>query len=224
MTPNKEDYLKAILELTTTETQLVSNKQIATALDVSAASVTEMVAKLLKEGYVVHVPYRGVQLTPTGEREAYRLVRKHRLWEVFLVEKLGFSWRDHRVHEEAERLEHASSDHFIDRLEILLNFPTECPHGGRIPDKNGNIVRENRLRFHDVAVGERFVIARVTDEPALLDYLQKHQIEVGKPYTLIDKDSYDESLTICDDAGTLTRMSNNASSKLFIDYLTNKPT
>ncbi|MEG0678352.1 MAG: metal-dependent transcriptional regulator, partial [Carnobacterium sp.] len=134
MTPNKEDYLKIIYELGGTEKK-INNKEIVKRLGVSAASVSEMMSKLLKEGYIERLPYQGVELNEKGLRKASTLIRKHRLWEVFLVEHLGYSWNE--VHAEAEVLEHVSSIELTNRLENYLNFPKICPHGGMIPEKNG---------------------------------------------------------------------------------------
>lgn len=120
MTPNKEDYLKMIYELGGNNKK-VSNKQLVTRLMVSAASVSEMVTKLLKEGFVEHVPYQGIQLTQAGLQKASALVRKHRLWEVFLVNYLGYAWNE--VHEEAEVLEHVTSIELARRLDKYLISP-----------------------------------------------------------------------------------------------------
>ena len=124
MTPNREDYLKIILELGG-DTTKVNNKQIVSSLDVSAASVSEMISKLVKEELVEHSPYQGVQLTASGLQKASSLIRKHRLWEVFLVEHLDYSWNE--VHDDAEVLEHVTSEHLADHLENYLNHPEHCP-------------------------------------------------------------------------------------------------
>ncbi len=133
MTPNREDYLKIILELGG-DTTKVNNKQIVSSLAVSPASVSEMISKLVKEQLVEHSPYQGVQLTETGLQKASSLIRKHRLWEVFLVEHLDYSWNE--VHDDAEVLEHVTSEQLADHLEDYLNHPMHCPHGGIIPKKN----------------------------------------------------------------------------------------
>ena len=153
MTPHKEDYLKVIVELGGTN-ELVNNKQIGKALSVSPASVTEMSSKLLKEGYISHIPYQGVQITEKGLLIANKLIRKHRLWEVFLADKLGFDWTE--VHEEAELLEHVSSDFLIDRLDAYLGFPKYDPHGGVIPDKDGRI-EEIRQPTYDGIVSRQTI-------------------------------------------------------------------
>lgn len=130
MTPNKEDYLKAIYKLGG-DTHLISNKDIAHKLKVSAASTTEMVNKLVTDDYVIYQRYKGARLTEKGIDFAERLVRTHKIWEVFLVKSLGFSPKD--VHAQAEVLEHASSPELMDRLATFLDDPTHCPHGEIIP-------------------------------------------------------------------------------------------
>lgn len=130
MTPNKEDYLKAIYKLGGSH-QLISNKSINRMLNISAASTTEMINKLVTEGYVEYVRYKGARLTLKGVSFAERLVRTHKIWEVFLVQSLGFS--PDEVHAQAEILEHASSTELIERLSVFLDDPTHCPHGEIIP-------------------------------------------------------------------------------------------
>lgn len=141
MTPNREDYLKLILELGGDQQQ-ISNKQIVSGLAISAASVSEMISKLVKEGLVKHTPYQGVQLTTAGLEKASSLIRRHRLWEVFLVEHLNYSWNE--VHDDAEVLEHVTSDTLAHRLEIYLNHPEYCPHGGMIPKETQTIHEKKR--------------------------------------------------------------------------------
>ena len=158
MTPHKEDYLKVIMELGG-DKQLVNNKQIGQALSVSAASVTEMSVKLLKDGLISHIPYQGVQITEKGQLIANKLIRKHRLWEVFLSEKLDFNWDE--VHEEAELLEHVSSDRLVDRLDAYLGFPKYDPHGGVIPDKEGRIEVYESKPLTELEVGTQIGRAHV---------------------------------------------------------------
>src|SRR5690606_6707632 len=115
----------------------VSTNSIATAMDSKPSSVTDMVQKLAEKELVSYIKYQGVLLTNTGKKAAISIIRKHRLWEVFLVEKLNFSWDE--VHDIAEQLEHINSEKLIDELDKFLEFPTEDPHGDPIPDKNGEL-------------------------------------------------------------------------------------
>ena len=130
MTPNKEDYIKVIYKLGGSE-KIISNKSIASTLHVSGASTTEMMNKLVKSEMIEYIPYQGAKLTKNGIRVAKELIRNHRIWEVFLVKTLGFEKSE--VHEQAELLEHVSSEELIARLSRFLDTPTHCPHGSEIP-------------------------------------------------------------------------------------------
>src|SRR5690606_12234903 len=133
-TPAAQDYLKAIYKLSRGRAP-ASTSSIAARLHVAAASVTGMLKRLAERGFVEHVPYYGARLTEAGEREALRMIRRHRVLESFLVERLGYRWDE--VHEEAERLEHAASDELIDRMAGVLGEPREDPHGSPIPEAGG---------------------------------------------------------------------------------------
>lgn len=183
MTPNREDYLKLILELGGDQKK-INNKQIVSGLDVSAASVSEMISKLLKEGLVEHSPYQGVQLTETGLASASALIRKHRLWEVFLVEHLHYSWNE--VHDDAEVLEHVTSETLASRLEAYLDHPRYCPHGGMIPEQGELIHEGEKNTMSSYPVGTKIRIARVLDERELLDYLVSIQLNIHEEYEIID--------------------------------------
>ncbi|HLR91598.1 MAG TPA: metal-dependent transcriptional regulator [Atopostipes sp.] len=195
MSPSKEDYIKIIHGLKG-EDNVVSNKDIANKLSVSAASVTDMISRLVKEGMLNHYPYKGVQLTEDGVRAANQLIRKHRVIEVFLYEKLGFTWDE--VHEEADRLEHASSDKFIERLDDFLNNPKYDPHGGLIPNADGTIDTDKNelLYLSDLNIGDRFLVREVSDNEDLLHYLHEKSFSLNKRYTLLDADSYDGTIKI----------------------------
>ena len=131
-----EDYLKAVYALTE-RGEPASTSALAEALDIQPASVTGMIKRLDETGFVEHVPYRGVRLTETGSREALRIIRRHRVLETYLSDRLGYSWDD--VHHEAERLEHAASDELIDRMAAALENPSHDPHGAPIPTRAGEI-------------------------------------------------------------------------------------
>lgn len=197
MSPSKEDYIKTIYSLNGAY-EIVSNKDIANRLAVSAASVTEMNSRLVKENLVSHFPYKGVQLTETGIRTANLLTRKHRLWEVFLYEKLGFQWDE--VHIEADRLEHASSNKLIERLSEFLGNPQYDPHGGIIPNADGTVDEEAvpLIALDELEPDLYFLVKEVLDDEELLNYLYAKGFELNKVYKLIAKDAYDGTVTILD--------------------------
>ncbi|XIL29954.1 metal-dependent transcriptional regulator [Enterococcus faecium] len=215
MTPNREDYLKIILELGG-DTTKVNNKHIVSSLDVSAASVSEMISKLVKEELVEHSPYQGVQLTASGLQKASSLIRKHRLWEVFLVEHLDYSWNE--VHDDAEVLEHVTSEHLADHLENYLNHPEHCPHGGSIPKKEEVVHEERRQTLESYPVGTKVRIARVLDEKELLDYLVTIDLNINEEYEIVDIAAYEGPITIQNDRKKIP-VSFKAASTIFVDKI-----
>ncbi|MEG3015177.1 MULTISPECIES: metal-dependent transcriptional regulator [Carnobacterium] len=215
MTPNKEDYLKIIFELGGAHAK-INNKQIVTGLNVSAASVSEMMSKLLKDGYVEHTPYQGVQLTDAGLLKAGILIRKHRLWEVFLVEHLGYSWN--QVHDEAEVLEHVTSGTLADRLENYLEFPEICPHGGVIPDKDGTIVEQTLPTLIEAKVNEMIELKRVLDDRELLDYLVAAGLKIGDRCSVYEVGAYEGPITLIKDDKKI-QISYKAACNMFIQIL-----
>ena len=215
MTPNREDYLKIILELGG-DTTKVNNKQIVSSLDVSAASVSEMISKLVKEELVEHSPYQGVQLTASGLQKASSLIRKHRLWEVFLVEHLDYSWNE--VHDDAEVLEHVTSEHLADHLENYLNHPEHCPHGGSIPKKEEVVHEERRQTLESYPVGTKVRIARVLDEKELLDYLVTIDLNINEEYEIVVIAAYEGPITIQNDRKKIP-VSFKAASTIFVDKI-----
>lgn len=181
MTKSKEDYLKIIYEAGLRNEE-VNNKYIMKELGVSAASVSEMLKKLEKEGYVEYIPYRNIVITEKGIRKAAVLVRKHRLWEVFLIRHLGYSWGE--VHEEAEQLEHVTSDKMIDRLDQFLNYPDVCPHGGKIPRDDLEDVKMQLYPLNTFLVGQTCKIMRVPEDKEMLEYLYQLGISIGDEYVI----------------------------------------
>ena len=145
-----EDYLKAIYSLGESG-EAASNSAIADALEVQPASVTGMVKRLAESGYLEHVPYRGVKLTGEGTREALRILRRHRILETYLTERLGYRWE--RVHQEAERLEHAASEELIERMAAALENPSHDPHGAPIPTSSGEIGATDSLHSGRAGTG-----------------------------------------------------------------------
>jgi DtxR family Mn-dependent transcriptional regulator len=156
-----EDYLKAIYGLSGCS-ESVSTSAIADALDIQPASVTGMVKRMAEWGLLEHLPYKGVVLTEPGTREALRVLRRHRILETYLCERLGFSWDD--VHDEAERLEHAASDHLIEQMATALGSPSHDPHGSPIPTPSGDIEDTVLSTLADARPGARLVIRSVRDE------------------------------------------------------------
>lgn len=161
LSPSVEDYLKAIYGLCETG-DAASTSAIAGALEVQPASVTGMVKRLAEAGLLEHVPYRGVRLTKGGTREALRVLRRHRILETYLCERLGYAWDD--VHGEAERLEHAASDELIEKMAAALEFPRHDPHGAPIPTSAGDIESTDPATLADARPGERVRIRAVRDE------------------------------------------------------------
>jgi DtxR family Mn-dependent transcriptional regulator len=177
------DYLKAIWELAVESGDVASTKGVAERLSVSAASVSNMFARLQEMGLVEHERYRGATLTERGKREALRLVRRHRLIETFLLEHLGYPWQE--VHEEAERLEHAVSDGFTERLAEFLGHPDHDPHGGPIPSPEGVLEADDSFPLSEAVAGRRLRISKVRDEDAeMLDYLGDRNLVPGRLLTV----------------------------------------
>jgi DtxR family Mn-dependent transcriptional regulator len=181
-----EDYLKAIFSLTE-RGEPASTSAVAQALDVQPASVTGMVKRLAESGLMEHVPYRGVRLTPRGAKEALGIIRRHRILETYLVERLGYSWED--VHAEAERLEHAASDRLIDRMAHALEDPSHDPHGAPIPTSAGEIETTDFVTLADTPLGRSVHIRAVADEdPARLRYLESKGLLPGVRLRVLDRE------------------------------------
>ncbi len=213
MTPNKEDYLKAIYKLGGSE-ELINNKQIADALKIAPASVTEMLGKLSRDGLIRYEPYKGSRLTPEGLRLAISLVRGHRLWEVFLMRHLGYSWSE--AHEDAELLEHITPPRLISRLDRFLNYPAYCPHGSAIPHTDG-LVQSIPVRTLDqLTEGETTHVRRVTEEKDLLDYLQVLGIQIGGTLKVISVGAYEGPVTL-DLEGREIQISYKAACQIYVD-------
>lgn len=195
MSPNREDYLKMIFELGG-DTKKVSNKQILGGLNVSAASVSEMISKLVDEHYVNHIPYQGIQLTKKGIKAAALLIRKHRLWEVFLVKELHYAFNT--VHPEAEVLEHVTTAELAQRLDAFLGFPKRCPHGGVIPDANGNFEQQSHESLASLHEGETARIDRFIDDRELLDYIRETGLAIDDKIIVRRIISFASAVTIYD--------------------------
>lgn len=194
LTRSEEDHIKAIHSLATIHSKASTNA-IGERLSTKASSVTDMLKKLADKGLVKHEPYHGVRLTSKGQILALHLVRKHRLWETFLVERLGFNWAE--VHEIAEQLEHISSDKLVDSLDAYLGHPAFDPHGDPIPDRNGRIQERKTKPLAACKAGDRVRIALVGESnDELLQLLSGKGIRLGSIMTLETVHAFDGSLDV----------------------------
>ena len=194
-TQSEENYIKAIYHLGIFSEKGISTSAIAEKLDTKASSVTDMVKKLSEKKLVSYVKYQGVTLTDFGNKVAVGVIRKHRLWEVFLVEKLNFSWDE--VHEVAEQLEHIESPKLIDELDAFLGYPKRDPHGDAIPDKNGNLQVIEKNLLATLEEGEKGICVGVDDSSSeFLRFLDKQGIALGKHIEVIEKEPFDGSFLI----------------------------
>ena len=189
-----EDYLKVIYAVSQNG-QVASTGEIAEALDVQPASVSGMVKRLAESGYVKHLPYKGVRLSEDGEREALRIIRRHRVLETYLSQRLGYSWDD--VHAEAERLEHAASDELIDRMASMLEDPSYDPHGAPIPTRAGDVEVADHPTLADVHPGAQVFIRVVRDDdPERLRYMEAHGLLPGVLLHVDSTDPFDGTITL----------------------------
>jgi len=214
VTHSEENYLKAIFHLGGLDGAAISTNAIAEQMETKPSSVTDMVKKLSEKGLVNYKKYQGVSLTATGRTTALAVIRKHRLWEVFLVEKLDFSWDE--VHEVAEQLEHIKSEKLIDRLDQLLEFPKYDPHGDPIPGKNGEFQERDKLLLSKMPVNGKGVCVGVKDSSAtFLKFLDKNNIALGNLIEVLDKEDFDNSLHIRV-AGNVLQVSHQIAANLYV--------
>ncbi|MBV9454320.1 MAG: metal-dependent transcriptional regulator [Rubrobacter sp.] len=208
-----EDYVKAIWELA--GANAASTKEISKRLRLSGASVTNMLGRLKEMGLVNYERYHGASLTEEGCAQALRIVRRHRLIESFLLEQLGYSWGE--VHEEAERLEHAVSDEFTERLAEFLGHPARDPHGDPIPRADGTLERDESFRLDEAAAGQLVRISRVNPEnPSMLNYLGKHGLVPGQTLTVNEIRTVDGVVTIEDEDGKSYSLGRPLAASLFV--------
>lgn len=190
-----ENYLKTIYNLSSDNTHLVSNKALADKLELSPATVTEGLRKLHELKYVIYEKSYGSRLTGQGAKMALNIVRRHRIWETYLVKELGFGWDE--VHEIAEELEHIQNDKLIRKLSSILGNPSYDPHGDPIPDEKGKIQTSNFIRLSEGKIKSTYKIMGVTDHsPVFLKYLEKHQLLIGVVIQLKNIEEFDHSILI----------------------------
>lgn len=195
MTPAEENYLKTIFKIAEREGKAASTNAIAADLQTTAASVTDMLKRLSDKALIVYERYRGVQLTEEGNQLATALIRKHRLWEVFLVDKLGFAWD--QVHDIAEQLEHVRGEGLVDRLDLFLGRPRFDPHGDPIPDAEGRWAYRDQQLLSSCAPAQHVIITGVNEHsPTFLQYLNQLGLELGSALVLLERFDYDRSLRV----------------------------
>jgi DtxR family transcriptional regulator, Mn-dependent transcriptional regulator len=216
-TLTEENYLKAIYRIFESTRETVSTNAIAENLEINAASVTDMFKKLGQQKLVVYEKSKGVKPTDKGKKIALHIIRKHRLWETFMVEKLKLSWDE--VHEIAEQLEHVHSDLLIERLDQLLNYPKFDPHGDPIPDKNGKLPELKSILLSEAKPGSSYKISGVgKNSDAFLKYLKKIGLFLGGMITVKEVEEYDGSMRILVmDTKTEVMLSKEATSNLLVD-------
>lgn len=191
----EENYLKAIYHLSNGNQSVVSTNQIAEMTNTKAASVTDMLKKLAEKSLINYIKYQGVTLTVSGMKAAVNIVRKHRLWEVFLVEKLGFKWDE--VHDIAEELEHINSEKLINSLDDFLGNPAADPHGDPIPDRSGIIKHKKLVKISELEAGESGTISGVSEHSSVfLKLLEKLELTLGAKIIVRELIEFDGSIML----------------------------
>lgn len=214
----EENYLKIIHNLSGPEGADVSTNALAEGTATRAASVTDMLRKLAEKDLIHYKKYQGVRLTLKGEKLALKVIRKHRLWEVFLVETLGFGWDE--VHDIAEELEHIPSDRLVERLDTFLGNPQFDPHGDPIPDAKGNMPTPNYLKLSDLTEGEKVLMMGVLEHaPSFLQHLDRSGIMLGCEMEVKEINDYDKSAMIVIDQLKTVFISQEVSKNLLVQRL-----
>lgn len=191
---SEENYLKAIFHLADKENTVTIN-EISKFLDVKMPSVNNMMKKFAEKNWVHYESYKPLKITDSGKKQAALVVRKHRLTEMFLVEKMNFGWEN--VHEIAEQLEHIHSETFFDKMDEILHFPKYDPHGEPIPDKDGNIIAQDLKKLSECEKHQKVIFTSVTiSDDDFLTYLNIKNLELGKEIEILDIEKFDKSMTV----------------------------
>ena len=199
---NEENYLKAIFHLIDKDDTFTVN-ELSKMLNIKMPSVNSMMKKFSQKNWVIYESYKPIKITALGKKEAAHVVRKHRLTEMFLVEKMGFGWEV--VHEIAEQLEHIHSEIFFDKMDELLNYPKVDPHGEPIPDKQGNIIQQNLTKLSECKAGEVVILSAVIDSSdEFLTYLNHRNLSLNSELKILEVEKFDQSMKIEFDGKTET--------------------
>lgn len=216
LSATEENYLKYIFQLSEDNKDgLVKTNDLAYKLEHSAASVTDMLKKLSDKKLVSYRKYYGVSLTRNGHLIAVQVLRKHRLWETFLVKNLKFTWD--KIHDIAEQLEHVQSDELVDRMDGYLGYPKFDPHGDPIPDKSGNISLPNVICLADAKLKKAYQLANVNDaSAAFLKYLNKIELKLNDRIRILDKEEFDETIQVIVNEKKALTISKDAASNMWV--------
>lgn len=215
MTLSEENYLKAVFHLEKQFKDGVPTNALAEEMETKASSATDMIKRLSKKDLMVYKKYKGAKLSKTGRAHAVKVIRKHRLWECFLVDKLNFAWDE--VHEIAEQLEHIKSEQLTDKLDEFLGFPKTDPHGDAIPDKNGNFAKISKVLLSDCQPGDKGNFVGVLDSSsAFLQYLDKQKISLGDQIKVVGKEEFDHSVEL-EINSNLLMVSQKTAANLFLN-------
>ncbi|UQS81920.1 metal-dependent transcriptional regulator [Bombilactobacillus folatiphilus] len=214
MSPSQENYLKNIFELQQSA-QKVTNKKLANMMQVSAPSVTEMLLTLSQNGYIEHTPYNSIELTDTGQQLAEKLVQKHRLWEVFLANKLHYAITD--VHPEADALEHSTDERLVQALNHYLDYPQKCPHGGIIPGNGQGESDDDDLILAETIPPMQVKIVRILDNHEFLAYFSGLGLELNQIVTVKKRSSFDNSVLVETKEHKHISLSHEAATYIFVE-------
>ena len=213
---SKENYIKSIFHLQE-EDGIVTTNALARQLETRAASVTDMLKKLKTQKLLLYEKYKGFKLSPEGRRMALQIIRKHRLWEFFLVEKLHFGWEE--VHEMAEELEHISSKKLVDRLDEFLGFPKQDPHGDPIPDVNGKFSVRKQVSLLELKLNTAAVVSNISDQSAeMLELLSHKGLSMGTKVEVKKKFSFDNSIELKVKNQSPVTISENVAKNVFVTH------
>ncbi|MBT8219660.1 MAG: metal-dependent transcriptional regulator [Bacteroidia bacterium] len=215
LTFTEENYLKAIYKLLEQSGKPASTNDIAGILQTSAASVTDMVKKLAEKGLVDYEKYKGTRLNEEGKNHATLLIRKHRLWEVFLMHSLKFRWDE--VHDIAEQLEHVQSEKLIDELDRFLGFPKYDPHGDPIPDKNGRYTFRHQIPLSQLEKNKKGLVVGVKEHSrSFLNHLDNLNLKISSRIEILDINEYDDLIEIRIDDNQREKISRKVADNLFV--------
>ena len=215
LTTSEENYLKTIYNLSESGKKQVSTNSISKFLKTKPSSVTDMIKKLSAKKLLYHKKYKGTNISSNGKKLAIQIIRKHRLWEVFLFEKLNFKWDE--VHKIAEELEHITNEKLIERLDKYLKYPKIDPHGDPIPNKNGEINIKPKIKLSNLLINNNCIVSNVNDDDGnLLEYLNKIKIHIGSKIKVFDIIEFDKSIEIEIDSENKVFISNRVAENILV--------